>query len=153
VLRLDHHTDAHGVYRTEKRGRNLLGEPFLSRAEFDGDLGVEIGSGERQRPDGVRLSWRVAGIPGDDPAERLRPFFIQWDDASDAGAVAVPHPAGRWWSAGDGDGTGLEQWLAHRPDRRPVTPRRHRRCLLGDDGDSSSRRRCSDLTICSLPAR
>lgn len=103
-------------------------------------LGLEIGSGERQRPDGVRLSWRVAGIPGDDPAERLRPFFIQWDDGTPMpGAVAVPHPAGQVVvQSVTASGTGLEQWLGSPVpivDLVPGLGGIERVALLGDDGE------------------
>ena len=51
---------------------------------------------ERLRPDGTKLSWRVA-IPGDGQFRRPWPFFIQWD-GSDAERLvrdgAAPHPNG-----------------------------------------------------------
>ena len=51
---------------------------------------------ERLRPDGTKLSWRVA-IPGDGQFHRPWPFFIQWD-GPDAERLArddaAPHPNG-----------------------------------------------------------
>ena len=51
---------------------------------------------ERQRPDGTKLSWRVA-IPGDGQFRRPWPFFIQWDQPDGERLVrdgAAPQPNG-----------------------------------------------------------
>jgi hypothetical protein len=51
------------------------------------DLTVERGG--RERPDGSRLSWRVAGR---DAALGARPFFIAWDDPdARPGLLEAPH--------------------------------------------------------------
>jgi len=51
------------------------------------DLAVERGG--RERPDGSRLSWRVAGR---DSALGARPFFIAWDDPdARPGLLEAPH--------------------------------------------------------------
>jgi catechol 2,3-dioxygenase-like lactoylglutathione lyase family enzyme len=42
-------------------------------------LGLEIVRGKRNRPDGVRLTWRAAGIPDAMSSHGELPFFIQWE--------------------------------------------------------------------------
>jgi hypothetical protein len=52
-------------------------------------LGLTLEPGSRERPDGSRISWRVAGR-----AEGLgaRPFYIAWDDpAMRPGLQSAPH--------------------------------------------------------------
>ena len=75
-------------------------------------LGIDVVPGERVRADGVRLSWRLAGVPGD-VGSRLRPFFIQWDEGTaQPGSVAVPHPAGQVAVRSvTASGEGIESWL------------------------------------------
>jgi hypothetical protein len=51
-------------------------------------LGLEIVRGKRRRPDGVRLTWRAAGIPEAMRSHGALPFFIQWE-----GPVEL-HPGG-----------------------------------------------------------
>jgi hypothetical protein len=52
-------------------------------------LGLAIEPGGRVRPDGTRLSWRLAGR---DVALGERPFFIAWDDPqSRPGLASAPH--------------------------------------------------------------
>jgi catechol 2,3-dioxygenase-like lactoylglutathione lyase family enzyme len=53
--------------------------------EVDGPFAME-----RARPDGTRLSWRLA-VPGGAPFRRPWPFFIQWDQ-SDADRLAREQP-------------------------------------------------------------
>ncbi|MFN8147663.1 MAG: VOC family protein [Candidatus Nanopelagicales bacterium] len=105
-------------------------------------LGLEIGSGQRVRPDGLTLRWRLAGVPDVDPAERLRPFFIQWDEGTPMpGAVAVPHPAGQvavQSVTASGSGNGVEQWLGSPVplvDLVPGVGGVDKVSLLSDDGD------------------
>jgi hypothetical protein len=52
-------------------------------------LGLALERGRRDRPDGSRLSWRVAGR---EAAFGARPFFIAWDDpAMRPGLLTAPH--------------------------------------------------------------
>ena len=90
-------------------------------------LGLALERGGRERPDGSRLSWRVAGR---DAGLGARPFFIAWDDpamrpgllarrtpsrcaASARSRSAAAPRSWRDWVAGDvpvqplGDGGGL----------------------------------------------
>jgi hypothetical protein len=103
-------------------------------------LGLDVVPGERVRPDGVRLSWRLAGVPEDDPAQRLRPFFIQWDEGTPLpGSVAVPHPAGQVSvRTVQASGSDLESWLGGAVplvDQVPGLGGIERITLLGDAGD------------------
>ena len=57
-------------------------------------LSLDVGRGERVRDDGVRLSWRLAGVP-EDRSQGGHPFFIQWDPGTPLpGETPLPHPAG-----------------------------------------------------------
>jgi hypothetical protein len=52
-------------------------------------LGLALERGGRERPDGSRLSWRVAGR---DVALGARPFFIAWDEPDmRPGLLSAPH--------------------------------------------------------------
>jgi hypothetical protein len=52
-------------------------------------LGLALERGGRERPDGSRLSWRVAGR---DSALGARPFFIAWDEPEmRPGLLSAPH--------------------------------------------------------------
>jgi hypothetical protein len=52
-------------------------------------LGLTLERGGRERPDGSRLSWRVAGR---DEALGSRPFFIAWDEPEmRPGLLRAPH--------------------------------------------------------------
>jgi hypothetical protein len=75
-------------------------------------LGLDIVAGRRVRPDGVGLSWRSAGVPAA-PDDRLRPFFLQWDEGTPLpGSVPVPHPAGQVSLRSVAvSGVGLDTWL------------------------------------------
>jgi hypothetical protein len=64
-------------------------------------LRIPIASGERIRPDGVRLSWRSVGFMSH-PDDRSIPFFVQWDVPDDLhpGRATSPHaiePEGISW--------------------------------------------------------
>ncbi len=76
-------------------------------------LGIDVVPGERVRADGVRLSWRLAGVPAS-TQDRLRPFFIQWDAGTPMpGEATVPHPAGAvTLVSAIATGEGLGDWLA-----------------------------------------
>jgi hypothetical protein len=51
--------------------------------------GLALERGGRERPDGLRLSWRVAGR---EAAFGARPFFIAWDDPEmRPGLLTAPH--------------------------------------------------------------
>jgi hypothetical protein len=75
-------------------------------------LGLDVVPGARVRADGVRLSWRLAGVPRN-AFERMRPFFIAWDEGTPLpGLTPVPHPCGpvaltRVTATGDG----IADWL------------------------------------------
>jgi hypothetical protein len=58
-------------------------------------LGLESVAMSRLTPEGVALTWRVAGI--EEALIASRPFFIQWDvpDELHPGRIDVEHPAGR----------------------------------------------------------
>ncbi|HEX6763491.1 MAG TPA: VOC family protein [Gaiellaceae bacterium] len=77
-------------------------------------LGLEIEAGERARPDGTTLRWRLAGVV-EAAAEPFLPFFIEWEPgATLPGAAAVRHPAGDVRVerlALSGDGARLAAWL------------------------------------------
>ena len=51
-------------------------------------LGLEIVRGKRNRPDGVRLTWRAAGIEEAMRSRGALPFFIQWEGPGEL------HPGG-----------------------------------------------------------
>ncbi len=77
-------------------------------------LGLDPAPGSRVRPDGVTLSWTLAGVP-DDGADRTLPFFIAWGDGVPMpGQAPVEHPGGVSVLASvvvRGDAVLLEQWL------------------------------------------
>jgi hypothetical protein len=55
-------------------------------------LGLALEPGGRDRPDGTRLTWRLAGR---DVALGALPFFIAWDDPqSRPGLLSAPHAVG-----------------------------------------------------------
>ncbi|MGE0818782.1 MAG: VOC family protein [Candidatus Nanopelagicales bacterium] len=57
-------------------------------------LGLALVPGSRVRPDGVTLSWQLAGVP-DDGSDRTLPFFIAWGDGVPLpGEAPVEHPGG-----------------------------------------------------------
>ncbi len=52
-------------------------------------LGLALERGARERPDGSRLSWRLAGR---DAGLGARPFFIAWDSPEmRPGLLSAPH--------------------------------------------------------------
>ncbi|MFZ0014306.1 MAG: VOC family protein [Acidimicrobiia bacterium] len=79
-------------------------------------LGLESVAMSRLTPEGVALTWRVAGI--EEALIASRPFFIQWDipDELHPGRVSSEHPAGQVRLTGvalAGDReyvAGLEEW-------------------------------------------
>ena len=78
-------------------------------------LGLDIEAGERTRPDGTSLRWRLAGVARAMATGGL-PFFIQWDGAPDAhpARAAADHACdatGFAWIEVAGRGPELESWL------------------------------------------
>lgn len=75
-------------------------------------LGLQIVRGGRKRPDGVRLTWRAAGIPDAMSSAGALPFFIQWEGPGEL------HPGGdhtlpagiRWVEVAAGEEQ-LREWL------------------------------------------
>lgn len=77
-------------------------------------LDLDVVPGSRVRPDGVMLSWQLAGVP-DERSDRSLPFFIAWGDGAPMpGEAAVTHDAGtvrlRGLTVG-GDDAVLRDWL------------------------------------------
>ena len=75
-------------------------------------LGLEITRGSRARPDGVRLSWRMAGLKQAMVSAGSLPFFIQWEGAAElhpGGDQAAP-PGIRWVEVATGEAR-LREWL------------------------------------------
>jgi hypothetical protein len=97
------------------------GGPFawcVTPADFDGTvarLGLEAGSGSRQRPDGAIVSWRMAGLEVA-LADPSRPFFLDWQVAPQdhPGRAAAAHrvqPDGIAWVEVQGDEAAIRAWL------------------------------------------
>ena len=107
--------------RRVKRVIDDGGGPFawcVTPARFDATvarLGLESGSGSRRRPDGVRLSWRMAGLEVA-LADPSRPFFLAWelspeDHPGRAIARHRVHPDGIAWVEVRGDEATIRDWL------------------------------------------
>ena len=72
----------------------------LDMAATAARLGLDPVPGTRTRPDGVVLTWQLAGVPADDDA-RTQPFVIAWGEGTpfpgdaeashDCGEVALDH--------------------------------------------------------------
>ena len=77
-------------------------------------LAIEVAAGERARPDGTTLRWRLAGV-AEAAAEPSLPFFIEWGPgAALPGSTDVRHPAGDARIerlALSGDAARLADWL------------------------------------------
>ena len=70
-------------------------------------LGLEVQQRSRVRPDGVRLTWRAAGLPLS-LAHPWLPFFMQWDlESHYPGALPAQHALGAsgvaWLEVAPGD--------------------------------------------------
>jgi len=78
--------------------------------EVAGRLGLTPVSMSRIRPDGVELSWRLAGLEAG--LARALPFFIQWDipPAEHPGHTLGEGPGISWVEVGGGS-AGLAEWL------------------------------------------
>jgi hypothetical protein len=107
------------------------GGPFawcVTPADFDltvARLGLEAGSGSRQRPDGATVSWRMAGLDVA-LADPSRPFFLDWKVAPQdhPGRAAAAHrvqPDGISWVEIQGDEAAIRAWLGD--DYLPVRVR------------------------------
>jgi Glyoxalase-like domain len=75
-------------------------------------LGLEIVRGKRKRPDGVRLTWRAAGLPEAMRSRGALPFFIQWEGPGElhpGGDHAAP--AGITWVEVAVGEEQLREWL------------------------------------------
>jgi hypothetical protein len=77
-----------------------------------GRLGLTIERGSRKRPDGVRLSWRLAGVEQALASGGKLPFFIQWEgpvELHPGGDHSAP--AGIQWVEVAADESELREWL------------------------------------------
>ncbi len=75
-------------------------------------LGLEPMAMSRRTPEGVLLSWRLAGV--DRAFTEGLPFFIQWDTPDHPGTTPCRHearPLGIKWLEFGADTAGLENWL------------------------------------------
>ena len=97
------------------------GGPFawcVTPADFDATatrLGLQAGSGSRRRPDGVTVSWRMAGLDTA-LADPSRPFFLAWevppeDHPGRAVAAHRVHPDGIAWVEVQGEEPAIRAWL------------------------------------------
>ena len=75
-------------------------------------LGLEIVRGKRKRPDGVRLTWRAAGIEEAMRSHGALPFFIQWEGPGELHPGGDHQaPAGIGWVEVASDEAQLRDWL------------------------------------------
>jgi len=75
-------------------------------------LGLEIVRGKRKRPDGVRLTWRAAGIEEAMRSHGALPFFIQWEGPGELHPGGDHQaPAGIDWVEVASDEAQLRDWL------------------------------------------
>ena len=76
-------------------------------------LELEIHRGARKRPDGVRLSWRTAGIDRALATSGALPFYMQWEGPEALHPGGEPHgPAGiAWVEVGEAHRDELTDWV------------------------------------------
>lgn len=75
-------------------------------------LGLQIVRGKRKRPDGVRLTWRAAGIEAAMRSHGALPFFIQWEGPGELHPGGDHQaPAGIGWVEVASDEAQLRDWL------------------------------------------
>lgn len=112
--------------------RSVFGRTVLERAEAGGGwvatcvepgdldavasrLGLDVSEGRRERPDGIELRWRSAGLEDPRRAPWL-PFFIAWDVPPELhpGSARAGHGTradGIAWVEVAGDRARLRDWL------------------------------------------
>lgn len=78
-------------------------------------LGVDVARGSRERPDGVTLSWRLAGL-AQALANAALPFFVEWDGTAElhpgrATAVHRVTPLGIAWIEVAAEAEAPRAWL------------------------------------------
>jgi Glyoxalase-like domain len=75
-------------------------------------LGLEITRASRARPDGVRLTWRMAGVEQAMASAGSLPFFIQWEGGDELHPGGDPSaPPGIHWVQVAADEARLREWL------------------------------------------
>ena len=110
-------------------------------------LGLEVVTGERERPDGTVVRWRSAGFEDDPERVSRLPFFIEWDVPPELhpGRTQIEHRVAAtgiaWIEMGD-DGH-LTDWLG---ERRPADPH-HRRFVGPASGEPVDGRRRPDRPL------
>jgi len=102
-------------------GRMVLeaGERLLGWSVATGDLDavaarhdLPVRRGGRSRPDGVRLTWRYAGVEQAVGSDGALPFFIQWEGPRELHPGGDhTKPAGIKWVEVAGDEAELRAWL------------------------------------------
>jgi hypothetical protein len=98
----------------------------LADDDLDGTasrLGLDVVTGERERPDGSVVRWRSCGLEDPERASWM-PFFIDWDVplSLHPGRAQVEHrvrPSGLAWIAMGDDGR-LVDWLGAAGDGLPI---------------------------------
>jgi hypothetical protein len=128
----DQYIELIGVVDQAEAASNAFGRSVLERtAERDGwllivassddveveatRLGLEMVAGQRVRPDGSEVRWRMAGLDAPE-REAWMPFFITWDipDELYPGRQRAGHGVkaeGLAWVEVAGDGERLRSWL------------------------------------------
>ena len=98
-------------------GRHLVGW-VVATDDLDAisrRLGLDVSRGARTRPDGIRLSWQLAGVARALTTGAL-PIFIEWGGSADLhpGKAQADHrlvPTGIAWIEVAGDEHALRSWL------------------------------------------
>jgi hypothetical protein len=98
-------------------GRHLVGW-VVATDDLDAisrRLGLDVSRGARTRPDGIRLSWQLAGVARALTTGAL-PIFIEWGGSADLhpGKAEADHrlvPTGIAWIEVVGDEQALRSWL------------------------------------------
>jgi hypothetical protein len=79
-------------------------------------LGLTVRRGGRSRPDGVRLTWRYAGVEESVASGGTLPFFIQWEGPGELhpGGDHAAAPGIKWVEVA-GDEAQMHDWLGGAP--------------------------------------